>query len=220
MRGSVSPSEPMNQGFLQGLFDGLGAGGAPQTPSQHLPGAAIQDRHERAPAVRPAFHQGNVRGPALVGQGRDGSGSWHTRAFAHRALADGPALDAHEAVNLLAIGGLVQPVLQPGPHSADAVGGVVLDDGVDGLGQGLVHRPVEALQLGLVVGRGARHAQNSAQAGHGDLLVRLEKVALHGVHEIPSGKSLPRMRCAFFRTSTSSASSPILACSRCFSASH
>lgn len=88
-RCAVGPAEPMDQGFFQGAFRILGPGRSIQTPAQDLAGAAVQDGDERAPAIHPAFHQGDVRGPTLVGLRSDGLRPRHPRALAHGTLAAG-----------------------------------------------------------------------------------------------------------------------------------
>ncbi len=192
--GAVSPAKPVDQGLLQGTLGSLSSAGEVEAPAQHLAGAAIEDGNKRAPPILAALDEGDIRAPALIGFWGNRSGPRHPRALTNGPLAHGPALDPHEAVDLFAVGGLVQTMLQPGPYAANAVGRMGLNYLVDGPGQSLVHRAVHALNLGLVVGRGPGYAQDPAEAGHRDLHPRLQHIAPHRIHEIPSGKSLPRMR--------------------------
>lgn len=70
--------------------------------------------------------------------------------------ADGPPRLAHEWAQK-------DPELgQDLLHPPDAEGRVDLDDLLDGPGQGLVHRAMQLLHLGPVLGHGAQHAKHPA----------------------------------------------------------
>ena len=110
--GAMGPAKPMDQGLLQGALGGLSSACEVEAPAQHLAGAAIEDGNERAPPILAALDEGNIRAPALIGCWSYGSGPRHSRTLANGPLAHGPALDPHdEAMDLLAVGGLVQPML-------------------------------------------------------------------------------------------------------------
>lgn len=185
-------AEAMQQGFFQRTLGRLGAGGVRQLPAEDFARAAVDDRHEGAPAVATAVHGGDVGGPALVGSCGDGLEVLHTRSVAGAALPARPAVQAHDAVDLLAVDDHALAFGEAGMSHAHAVGGMSFDHRTDGLDAHWIALRLDVASARLVVGGGACHAEEAAE--HADRHrrgSRLEELVLHGYHEIPSGKSLP-----------------------------
>lgn len=83
-------AEAMEQGIFQSTLGSLGSGGVCQLPAEDLARAAVDDRHDGAPAIATAVHGGDVGGPALVGSCGDGLAVLHTRPAACAALPARP----------------------------------------------------------------------------------------------------------------------------------
>ena len=117
-------AKAVQQGLFHRTLGRLGAGGVRQLPAEDFARAAIDDRHEGAPAVATAVHGGDVGGPALVGSCGDGLEVLHTRPAARAALPARPAVQAHDAVDLLAVDDHALAFGQAGMGHAHAVGGM------------------------------------------------------------------------------------------------
>jgi hypothetical protein len=103
-----------------------------------------------------------------------------------------PAVQAHDAVDLLAVDHHALAFGEAGMGHAHAVGGMRFDHRTDGLDAHRIALRLDVASTRLVISGGARHAEQTAQ--HADRHrrgSRLEELILHGYHEIPSGKSLP-----------------------------
>ena len=185
-------AEAMQQGLFQRTLGSLGAGGVRQFPAENFTRAAVDDRHEGAPAVAIAVYGGDVGGPALVGSCGNGLEMLHTWSASGEALPTRPAVQAHDAVDLLAVDDHALSFGEAGMGHAHAIGGMSFDHRRDGLDAHRIALRLEVASTRLVVGGGACHAEQTAQ--HADRHrrgSRLEELILHGYHEIPSGKSLP-----------------------------
>ena len=154
-------AEAMQQGLFQRTLGRLGAGGVRQFPAEHLTRAAVDDRHEGAPAVATAVHGGDVGGPALVGCCGDGLEVLHARSASGVALPACPAVQAHDAVDLLAVDDHAMAFGEAGVSHAHAVGGMSLDNRTDGLDAHRIALRLEVAATRLVVGGGACHAEQT-----------------------------------------------------------
>jgi len=103
MESASGGAEAVQQGLLQCTLGGLGACGVRQFPAEDFTRAAVNNRHEGAPAVVTAVHGGDVGGPALVGGCGDGFEVLYTRTAADAARPACPAVQTHDAVDLLAV---------------------------------------------------------------------------------------------------------------------
>lgn len=184
-------AKALQQRLFQRPLGGFGAGSVGQFPAEHFARAAVDDRHKGAPAVLTAVHRGDVSGPALVGGWGDGLAVLHTGRASDAPLAAGPAVQAHDAVDLLAVDHHAQAPGEACVGHAHAVGGVSLDDSTHGLHAHRIAVWFEVACMRLVVGGGAGDAEQTAQHADGHLGSLCNELCVHGYHEIPSGKSLP-----------------------------
>lgn len=182
----------MQQGLFQRTLGSLGSGGMRQFPAEDFTRATVDDRHEGAPTVVTAVHGGDVGGPTLVWSCGDGLEMLHTRSTSGAPLPARPAVQAHDAVDLLAVDDHALAFGEAGMSHAHAIGGMSFDHSTDGLDAHGIALRLEVASTRLVIGGGTCHAEQTAK--HADRHrrgSRLEELILHGYHEIPSGKSLP-----------------------------
>jgi len=131
-------------------------------PAEDFTRAAVDDRHEGAPAVATAVHGGDVGGPALVGGCGDGLEMLHTWAAANAALPARPAVQTHDAVDLLAVDDHALAFGETGMSHAHAIGRMSFDHSTDGLDAHGIALRIEVASTRLVIGGGTCHAEQTA----------------------------------------------------------
>ena len=217
---AVEPAKAGEQGALQSTLGGFGPSRVIEFPAEDFAGAAVDDGYEGAPAVHSAMDESDVGSPALIGGWRNGAGGCHAGPLARLAGFERPAFEAHDALDLLAIDLVAFDEAQPGPDGPDAKGGLRFDEFLNACGEHGVDDAPGGPFLWLIIGGAARHTEHGAQLGPRDFAPVLAKIMVDCFHEMPSGKSLPSMRCAFFKMSTWSAKSPTFASNCCSRASN
>lgn len=117
-------AEAMQQGLFQRPIDRFGASGVRRFPAADVAQAAVDDRHEGAASVATAIHGGDVGGPALVGCCGDGLEVLHMRSASGVARLSRPAMQAHDAVRLLAVDDHALAFGEAGMSYAHAIDGM------------------------------------------------------------------------------------------------
>ena len=90
----------------------------------------------------------------------------HTRSAARAALPACPAVQAHDAVHLLAVDDHALAFGETGMSHAHAIGGMGFDHGTDGVDAHWSAMRLEVASTRLVVDGGARHAEQTAEHVH------------------------------------------------------
>lgn len=185
-RGVAQGAEASEESFLEGAFRGFRPSGGLQGVADDLAGAAVDDRHEDTPAVPAAVDEGKVGGPSLIGTIGDGAGDPDPRACSRLSLRKGPALELHDAVDLLAVDLDALDEAQTAPCAAHAAGRLLVVDPLDAGGEVLVDGAGLGF-AGLVVGAGSREAEPVAYFGNGGLTTRRAQGLDYVSHESASG---------------------------------
>jgi hypothetical protein len=218
-RCAVQCSEARQQGVLQRTGGGCRATRGCQFPAEDFASAAVDHRCEHGMAVAAAGHVGEVGGPSFVRALGDGHALFGARAPANGAVPQRPVLQSHDAADLLAVHDETAAARQLDMDTSHAERRALFDDLPDLSGDRFIDGLAAFPRTRLVVERGARHVEQSAELRPGQDATFGMKLLSDGVHQIPSGKSLPSKRCAFFKTSTCTVSSPTFASSLWRSAS-
>src|SRR6476620_4713600 len=185
-RGAAQGAEAPEEGFLQGALCGFGPSGEFQSMTEDLPGAAVDDGHEDAPAVLSTVDEGKVGGPPLVGMIGDGEGDPDPRSGSCLSLWKGPAFELHDAMDLLAVDGDVLDEAQTAPGAAHAAGRLLLVELLDTGGEGLINGTGFGL-AGLVVGGRSWEVEPVAYLGDRGLMTRRAQGLVDVSHESASG---------------------------------
>ena len=152
-RSTAQGAEAREEGFLESTLSSFGSAGELQCMTKDLPGAAVDDRHEDAPAVLSTVDEGKVGGPSLIGMIGDGAGDADPRSGSSLSLWKRPAIELHDAMDLLAIDGEALNEAQTAPGAAYAAGWLLFVELLDAGGEGLVNGTGLGL-AGLIVGGG------------------------------------------------------------------
>lgn len=185
-RGAAQRAEAAEEGFLQSAFSRFGPSGEFQGIAEDLSGAAVDDGDEDAPAVAAAVDEGEIGGPSLVGMLGDGAGDLDSRTGSRFSLWKGPAVELHDAMDLLAVDGDALDEAQAAPGATHATGGLALVELFDFHGEGFVERSGFSLSL-LVVGGGSWEVEPVADFGDGGLMTRRAQGLVDVSHESASG---------------------------------
>ena len=108
------------------------------------------------------FEGRDVGGPALVGDCGDGVEMLHRRSASGVALPACPAVQAHDAVDLLAVDDHALALGETGMSHAHAVGGMSFDHRTAGLDAHGIALWLKVATMRLVIGGGACHAEQTA----------------------------------------------------------
>ena len=161
-RSAAQRAKARQQRLLQGAFRRLGAASAFDGMAEHLTGAAVDDRHKHTPAIAAAMDQCQISRPALIGAFGDRTGGFDPWTSACAPLGQRPALELHDAMDLLAVDPQAITEAQAAPGAAHAAVGLFLMQPADACHQRLIQATGRSLPW-LIVG-GARGRPNQWQS--------------------------------------------------------
>jgi len=103
LRRATQRSEAGEESLFKGSLGSLGPTGELESVSEDFPSAAVDDRDEDTPAIASAVDHGEIGGLALVGIFGDRTGDLDPRPATRSAFRESPALEFHDAVDLLSV---------------------------------------------------------------------------------------------------------------------
>tara|TARA_B100001964_G_scaffold188861_1_gene210308 strand:- start:4174 stop:4641 length:468 start_codon:yes stop_codon:yes gene_type:complete len=145
LRSATQGSEAGEEGFFKGSFGSLGPTGGLESMSENFPSAAIDDRNKDTPAIASAVDHGEIGGSALVGIFGNRTGELDPRPATSSAFRKNPALEFHDAVDLLSVHFDPVTEAQAAPGASHPAGRLLAVDALDACRHGLVDGPRLAL---------------------------------------------------------------------------